>query len=83
MKRIEGCASENWDDFDLPGVERVGPYIRIRTDQKGYNELFSHMLGEGVLLPPSRHIPAIIPGEYNEGDVLPLKRALRRLYGNS
>ncbi len=79
---IAECDTEKWKEFDLPGLDRVGPYLRFRIDEKGYAELFRRMLGEGVLLPPARDIPAIIPRDYNPGDVKPLLHALRRLYGD-
>lgn len=81
-KMIAECDAERWKEFDLPGLERTGPYLHFRIDEGGYAELYSRMLEEGVLLPPARDIPAIIPADYNPGDVKPLLHALRRLYGD-
>lgn len=81
-KMIAECDAEMWREFDLPGLQRTGPYLHFRIDEEGYAELYSRMLEEGILLPPGRDIPAIIPADYNPGDVKPLLRALRRLYGD-
>jgi len=81
-KMMTECNTERWKEFDLPGLDRIGPYLHFRIDGKGYAELYEHMLEEGILLPPARDIPAIIPADYNPGDVKPLLHALRRLYGD-
>jgi len=79
---ITECNTERWKEFDMPGLDRIGPYLYFRIDAKGYAELYGHLLEEGILLPPARDIPAIIPADYNPGDVKPLLHALRRLYGD-
>jgi hypothetical protein len=53
------------------------------SGRREYNELFEAMLERGVLLPPDPAEPAIIPGEYSDGEVQPLIRESRRRYADS
>lgn len=61
-----------WMRFDLPGVERVGPYLQFKIDPHLYNRWSGALLKEGVLLPPEQSIPAVVPCEFTEGEVMPL-----------
>ena len=83
IRRLKDEDGQGWEEFDCPVLRRRGPYFRLRLQEEKYSRLFTEMLNEGILLPPSSCVPAIIPAEYNEGEVLPLKRALRRVYGDS
>ena len=53
------------------------------SDVREYNNLFKTMLQRGVLLPPNPAVPAIIPGEYSDGEVQPLIQESRRRYADS
>ena len=52
------------------------------SEVREYNNLFEAMLERGVLLPPNPADPAIIPGEYSDGEVQPLIRESRRRYAD-
>jgi len=82
-KLIDECNPDRWRAFDLTGVKRSGPYLRFDGGEEQYAELYRKMLEEGVLLPPDRNIPAIIPPEYTSGEIKPLMNELRRSYGDS
>lgn len=82
-KLIAECEPDRWREFDVPGVKRSGPYLRFEGEEKRYAELYRQMLEEGVLLPPDRNIPAIIPPVYTPGEIKPLMDELRRSYGDS
>ncbi|GEM_PF-5191679 len=64
--------SHMWMRFDLPGIERVGPYLQFQMDPQSYYRWYEALLEEGVLLPPEQSIPAVVPCEFTEGEVLPL-----------
>src|SRR6056297_168025 len=76
---------ELWKQFDLPGIERTGPFLRFCMDGLEYEGFFTELLKHGILLPPPSHgvrMPAIVPGEYDPGEVAPLIDEMRRRYGN-
>ncbi len=61
-----------WQKFDLPGIERIGPYLRFQMKSKEYAGFFTALLERGVLVPPKQSIPAVVPCEFTEGEVMPL-----------
>lgn len=83
QKWEENADSSRWEYFDVPGLERRGPYMRLSPDGREYRSLRTRLLERGVLLPPAASIPAVIPGEYTAGEVEPLKKELEGLYGTS
>jgi len=64
--------SSRWMRFDVPGVERVGPYLQFQIEPHMYHRWSGALLKEGVLLPPEQSIPAVVPCEFTEGEVMPL-----------
>ncbi len=72
-----------WSTFDYAGVERRGPYFRLSGSEGEYKALRRRLMEQGVLLPPKRSTPAVIPGEFTSGEVKPLRKELEQLYGNS
>jgi hypothetical protein len=69
--------TRQWGRFDLPGLERFGPYLKFELAAQEYHRLYRRMLQQGVLLPPDRRIPAVIPFEFTEGEVMPLIRGCK------
>ena len=55
--------------FDSPFWERKGVYLLFNTDDKGYRDLFIKSLDAGVILPPGRDIPGIVPLTFEYGNV--------------
>lgn len=79
---IDNPREQGWKSFDLPGIERRGPYLLFEEQRTGdtqaYALLFRKMLAEGILIPPEPGLPLIIPGEFHRGEVEPLVREIRR-----
>lgn len=69
--------SRQWGRFDLPGLERCGPYLKFELEAEEYQQFYHRMLEKGVLLPPDRRIPAVIPLEFTDGEVMPLIRGCK------
>ena len=44
-------------------------YLLFNTDDKGYRDLFIKSLDAGVILPPGRDIPGIVPLTFEYGNV--------------
>ena len=65
-----------------PHFERHGPYLRLRPDlagsgdEAGYGLLFAAALGAGVLLSPDPAQPSILPGDFDDGELAKLAKAL-------
>ena len=65
-----------------PCFERHGPYLRLRPhlaapgDTAGYGRLFAAALGAGVLLSPDPDQPSILPGDFDDGELAKLAKAL-------
>ena len=63
-----------------PCFERCGPYLRPRTaltaGEGGYDRLFAAALGAGVLLSPDPAQPSMVPGEFDDGELHKLAKAL-------
>ncbi len=55
--------------FDSPLWERKGLYLLFRTGEKGYRDLFVKSMEAGVLLPPWRDVPGILPLSFEYGQV--------------
>ncbi len=72
--RVPALTSRTWSRFDLPGLQRCGPYLKFGLDEQEYIRLQSRMMENGVLLPPDQQTPAVIPAEFTDGEVLPLIR---------
>lgn len=66
--------TRQWSRFDLPGLQRCGPYLKFGLDEQEYLRLYRRMLAKGVLLPPDLTTPAVIPSEFTDGEVMPLIR---------
>ncbi len=66
--------SSQWCRFDLPGIKRFGPYLQFEYGADEYSRFYRQMLEKGVLLPPDRETPAVVPAEFTDGEVLPLIR---------
>jgi hypothetical protein len=82
QKWEENADTEAWARFDFPGVERSGPYLRFSLEEGDYRALRARLLQRGVLLPPTVETPAVVPGEFTEGEVKPLLEELEGLYGD-
>lgn len=79
----EMWSREMWSKFELRGITRQGPYFILEgAGEREYGALFRQMRDCGILLPPAVNIPAIIPAEFDEGEVKPLIRELRRHYAD-
>jgi hypothetical protein len=72
----------------FPKLEEVlcaGPWSRRgiylcygkAPDNDSYGELFRHFLDQGFLLPPSRNLPAILPGVLSPGEEARLAKLLK------
>ncbi len=65
-----------------PYFERHGPYLRLRPDlaapgdEARYGLLFAAALGAGVLLSPDPAQPSILPGDFDDGELAKLAKAL-------
>lgn len=76
-----------WKKVDrrlAPYFERRGPYLRLRTiADKGwedaYDRLFRAALGAGILLSPYPELPSIVPGDFDDGELARLAKALGSL----
>jgi len=56
--------------------ERRGPYLFLRETKTDYDTVFKAALQAGVLLPPDPELPSIIPGDFDDGELAALARAL-------
>lgn len=56
--------------------ERRGPYLFLRETKADYDAVFKAALQAGVLLPPDPELPSIIPGDFDDGELAALARAL-------
>ncbi len=65
-----------------PFFDRRGPHLYPRSAKGGssYEELFVAALGAGVLLSPDPDFPSIIPGDFDDGELAKLARALAPLF---
>jgi hypothetical protein len=59
-----------------PFFERRGPYLYPLSREEDYDKLFRAALGAGVLLSPSHELPSIIPGDFDDGELARLAKAL-------
>jgi hypothetical protein len=59
-----------------PFFERRGPYLYARATQGDYEALFRAALGSGVLLSPDPGLPSIVPGDFDDGELAALAKAL-------
>lgn len=63
-----------------PHFERRGPYLYARATALqragGYDGLFAAALGAGVLLSPDPDLPSIVPGDFDDGELARLAKAL-------
>ena len=63
-----------------PYFERSGPYLRPRAaltaGEGGYDRLFAAALGAGILLSPDPAQPSMVPGEFDDGELHKLAKAL-------
>lgn len=68
---------KKWSFFDFPLWKREGMYLIADTiDKDRYGEIFSSLLERGVLISPDPLIPTIIPGEFSDGEIQPLRDIL-------
>jgi hypothetical protein len=61
-----------------PYFDRRGPFLYPHADAgtKDYDRLFKAALGAGVLLSPYAELPSIIPGDFDDGELALLAKAL-------
>jgi hypothetical protein len=64
-----------------PFFERRGPYLYPRTAEEDYGDFFVAALGAGALLSPCAELPSIIPGDFDDGEIAGLAKALQGLSG--
>ena len=79
----EDYTEELWKKTDRrlgPYFERRGPYLRPRAaltaGEGGYDRLFAAALGAGILLSPDPAQPSMVPGEFDDGELHKLAKAL-------
>jgi hypothetical protein len=84
FERFEKDYAESlWKRVDRrlgPFFERSGPYLYPRPaafpGPEGYGRLFAAALGAGILLSPDPEEPSIIPGDFDDGELARLEKAL-------
>lgn len=55
---LEHAREDLWSLFDLPGTDRIGPFLNFHMNLLDYTALFTDMLKEGILLPPPGRTPS-------------------------
>ena len=70
------CLWKKTDRRLSPFFERSGPYLYPRAGAEGYQSLFAAALGAGVLLSPDPDFPSIIPGDFDDGELMRLGKAI-------
>lgn len=71
---------ESWVRFEAPWWRREGPYLVPVCEKGEYSEVFGRLLEGGILINPCYPGPSIVPAEYTEGELKPL-RTLARQWG--
>jgi hypothetical protein len=61
--------------------DRSGPYLYPRVGNDAYDAFFTAALGAGVLVSPDPELPAIIPGDFDDGELAALAVALAAAFG--
>lgn len=69
----ERYREERWSRFEAPWWIRRGPYLIARCTRGEYSELFRRLLERGILINPDFPGPSIVPAEYTEGELKPLR----------
>ena len=59
-----------------PYFERSGPYLYPRCPETEYDTLFRAALGAGLLLSPEYAFPSILPGDFDDGELAALGKAI-------
>ena len=59
-----------------PFFERSGPYLYPRIGVEGYEGFFAAALGAGILISPDPEQPSIVPGDFDDGELARLAKAL-------
>ena len=81
-RNLDNADSEQWENFESPIWDRIGPYLRFKIKGKEYALFFRKALECGVLLPPESESPGIIPLEYETGQIKAFMHMIRSDYGS-
>ncbi|MDP3179961.1 MAG: DMT family transporter [Spirochaetaceae bacterium] len=74
-----GYREESWRRVDrrlAPHFERLGPWLYPRCAESEYEAFFRSALSSGVLLSPAWDLPSLVPGDFDDGELAALSRAL-------
>lgn len=69
---------ESWMRFEAPWWRRHGPYLVPVCEKSEYSEVFGRLLEKGILINPSYSGPSIVPAEYTDGELKPLRTLARQ-----
>jgi hypothetical protein len=76
---VRSYTEELWKKVDRrlePFFERRGPYLYSRVGEEDYEARFVAALKAGVLLSPRADLPSIVPGDFDDGELARLAKAL-------
>lgn len=74
------CGEKSWSAIDplIAGLfTRSGPWLYPAYPQEEHREVFSACLKNGLLISPEYSWPSLVPGEFDKGEVAPLKAIAR------
>jgi hypothetical protein len=78
--RKKDFAEAQWrlaDPFIRGLFARRGPYLLPECGEGDYPSLFKELLDSGVLISPEHGVPSVLPFEWDEGELKPLRSAAR------
>lgn len=61
------------DPFIAGLFERSGPWLYPRYPKAKHGEVFAACLAAGILISPDHDLPSMVPGEFDAGEVAPLR----------
>ncbi len=70
-----------WEDWELPGWNRITCYGVPQFDLSRYNRVFVSFLERKILIPPTPEDPLILPMEWSKGEKALVERTAKELFG--
>jgi len=75
---ISGGLEPVWESFDRYGgvlFSRSGPWLFPNYPRENHEEVFLYCLEHGLLISPDYNFPSSVPGEFDKGELGPLRSA--------